>query len=266
MKLKLILLFALFQTGLLFSQVEQFDPNYLGAYRSEDDEIYFYIYNLNESGRLDLTEEQRKNAVFIFTYQNRDAVGMSVAMKKGNGYVSVVNEDCPEFLFTFKNLDGVQTIEITEKSGKKIGLTKTVANLYYDDEESDLGYEYIQDEENVSPVLQDEELGDEATDVSVAVRTYVRSDGAELVAVFTEESLTIGLQIPAAKSCSEVLIVDDVVRSGEEGMYIYNDPEGKFVLHLIESESTMQFVCVKGDCFDKKGTCGIWKEIFIIKN
>jgi hypothetical protein len=263
MKLKLLLLFAVFQAGFSFTQ---FDPNYYGSYKSEDEKTYFYIYDMAESDRLDLTDAQRKNAVFLFSYQNLEAEGMSVAMKKGTGYVSLVNEYATEeFTFAFKNLDGVQTLDITGKSGQKFALTKMVVDPYYYDDETYSDYEGYSDEESGDVgYYYDEETSDDAP----YVFQFTRADKGELLLFMKNDSTSISLTIPATKSCPALELAGDLVQQeGSQTTYFYTDPSGyKLKAEMISKDENpgWKFTCVSGNCPDANNKCGIWKEEFML--
>lgn len=259
MKLKLLLLFAVFQAGFSFAQ---FDNLNSGTYKTATAESYIYIYQISPEqieDYPDLTPDQRKNVVFGFSFDSEDIVGASVAIQKGNTFVSVVNEYTPEYTFVFKTVDNLDILEVIDRSGKKILFEKMEVPAYYYDDETYSDYEGYSDEESGDV----DSYGDEEMSEALSLRGYSRSDGAELAVIFTDETFVFALHIPATKSCSEILLEGELVGGGEEGLYVYNDPDGKFVLNLIEMENTMQFECAKGDCFDKKGKCGVWEEVFI---
>lgn len=253
-------LFFLFLLGVLMPVLAkaQFDEAYLGYYENEDATMYCFIatYNDEDYGFLELTEDQKKNCAFVFGCQNStDLEAIGIAMKKGSGYASVVTGEVPALNFVFK-FDGTsaRSIEITDKTGKKYLVNQLDLETVYQDEE-------YSDEEMYTPYT-DEEM---EYDMGLDIRGYQRSDGASLSVIFAvESSCAFMLTIPATKSCPEIMIEGAFEEPfNEEGVYTYKDPEGNFVMKIKQGDGTMQFECVSGDCFDKKGKCGIWKEAFV---
>ena len=255
MKHTLLFLFAAFQTGFLFAQ---FDENYFGYYKSEDETTYCYLnkYSADEFG-FDLTEEQEKTCAFGFAFSNETDAAGSYAFKKGNVYVSEPNEYSPVYTFAFKTgSDGIRTVEITNESGKKALLFQYTPDLetdYYDEEYADGGEYGYYDEEPTEEALNT--LG------------YSRSDGAELVVTLSEENVFFNLRIPATKSCPDV-IIEGAFDSPNlvNGAYTYTNTEVGYKLEFQPTDSGWQIKCASGECFDKKGKCGIWKEAFMLNN
>ena len=260
MKHTLLFLFAALQTGFLFAQ---FDENYFGYYKSPDETMFVYLnkYTVDEFGDMSMTAEQEKNCAFAFALATDvDAAG-SFATKKGNVYVSEPNEYSAVYTFAFKmGSDGIRSVEVTEKSGKKTLLTQYTPEIeggYYDDEYVDDGsaddYGYYDEE---APIIE-----------SLDIRGYSRSDGAVLLMTFSEEAAVFSLHIPATKSCSEIIIegVFDTPNLVNEA-YTYTNVEQGYSLEFKAFDFGWQIKCLKGECPDKKGKCGIWKEAFILNN
>lgn len=262
MKTALFSLFILLHSGALFAQ---FDELYSGYYKSDNETEYCFLnkYSDEEFGYLGMTEDEKKVCSFAFALStDNDAFG-GYATKKGNGYVSAPNEYSPEITFVFKMAADGETrmVEITKKGGTKMVLTHyvpTIEDTYYDEEYSDstaYGYYGYTDEE---PTVGD---------LGMDIRSYSRSDGAELIMIFSEESVVFSIHVPARKSCSDVMIegVFDSPNLVNE-TYIYTNEEQSYTLEAKATDSGWQMKCVKGECFDRKNKCGVWKEAFMLNN
>ncbi len=236
-------LFILLQSGSLFAQ---FEDRYVGYYKS-DEESYCYIakYTEDDFGYLGLTEDQKKNCAFAFavSFRNDEYAGGNCVVKKGSTYVAEATEYLPQLTFSFRSeSDTIRKVEITEKSsGKKTILTQYTPPVEsYDTEYTDSDYYGYSDEEQ--PIGEEEMEFDSGLDI----RGYSRSDGAELVMIFSEESVVFSVHVPPTKTCSEVMI-EGVFDSPMlvDNAYTFTNQELAYTLEVKGTDTGWQLKCLK---------------------
>lgn len=232
----------------------QLEEEYYGLYVSEDGMSYFGIsvYDEENYGFMELTEQEKAQAQFVFSFQEATGEeGTFIGVLKDRKYVSGKREGIPAFTFGFSLEEGNRYLTVTNSTGgsSKFIQETEVEPIYYDEEYTD-GEPY-EDEEGME-------------DVEVDIRSYSRSDGAELAVIFQEEDMNIfALHIPASKTCSEVMLEGMMTATSTSGQYTFTEEETGYVWNIYQTSNGWSFQCFEGDCYDKKGKCGVWKEAFV---
>jgi len=237
----------------------QLEADYYGLYVSEDGMSYFGIgeYVAENYEFLELTEQEKAQTQFVFSYQTEVDEGTFIAILKDKKYVSGKRTGIPAMTFAFSLEEDNRYLTVTNSTGGSSRFIQEteMAPEYYDEEYTD-GEPYSDGE----PYLDDEAV----EDIEVDIRAYSRSDGAELAVIFQEEGMNIfALHIPATKSCAEVMLEGIMTATNSSGQYTFTEEETGYVWNIYQSETGWRFECADGECYDKKGKCGVWKEAFV---
>lgn len=92
---------------------------------------------------------------------------------------------------------------------------------------------------------------------------FERADGYMSVMFKDEIPLSFSLIVPSPGPEDNMIVLDGIFEPTEVAhQFVFTDEYSKSSWNVFETADDFLFECAKGDCYDKKGKFGLWKEPF----